>query len=57
MNLTIFQYAKSNPRVGLKLDNAALAMVTQRRQTYASRVDLDLFIVLLLLAIKCQLQY
>ena len=22
MNLTIFQYAKSNPRVGLKLDNA-----------------------------------
>ena len=22
MNLTMFQYAKSNPRVGLKLDNA-----------------------------------
>jgi len=22
MNLTIFQYAKSNPRAGLKLDNA-----------------------------------
>jgi len=22
MNLTIFQHAKSNPRVGLKLDNA-----------------------------------
>jgi len=25
MNLTIFQHAKSNPRVGLKLDNAIRA--------------------------------
>jgi len=25
MNLTIFQYAKSNPRVGLKLDNADIS--------------------------------
>jgi len=27
MNLTIFQYAKSNPRVGLKLDNATIPYV------------------------------
>ena len=25
MNLTIFQYAKSNPWVGLKLDNAVMS--------------------------------
>jgi len=27
MNLTIFQYAKSNTRVGLKLDNAVIYTV------------------------------
>jgi len=27
LNLTIFQYAKSNPRVGLKLDNAIMPVM------------------------------
>ena len=37
MNLTIFQYAKSNPRVGLKLDNAKRTIVC----SVGSRENLD----------------
>jgi len=47
MNLTIFQYAKSNPRVGLKLDNEAInteqldsTMIRLTMQTHAGNCDI-----------------